>query len=199
MPIALSIQLPNELWKQKYNAISSTQLHALGEKKYTVNGVFQYVEFDEAVQGAAGMACYWVDKNPLNGKVSCDVSENGGAEAVFAGILMAALSDGKFGWILKEGPVTLSNDILNTVAAANATADCPVNPSPAIGDRVIPAADTDGRFAYLLVEEGDSDAQDVASLEASIEKMTVNLPRVCGIVTALTSGAPTIMLKVQDW
>lgn len=197
--VFLSIDPQKYAWPQKYNISSSTKQGVLGEKIRTLNAVFQYVEFDEAVDGSAGMLTYWVGQNPLSGKVSCDVSANGGAAAKPAGFLVCAMTDGKYGWILKEGPISLIGDVKNTVAECNATADCPVNASPAVGDRVIPAAVTDGYLAYLLEEEGDSDDQDVTSLEASIQKIQQNLPRTVGYMTSVTTSAQSIMAKITDW
>lgn len=197
--VFLSIDPQKYAWPQKYNQAQSTQNGVLGEKIRTLNAIFQYVEFDGEVDGSAGMICYWVDKNPLGGLVSCDVSVCGGAAAKPAGFLVCAMTDSKFGWILKEGPISLIGDVKNTVAEANATADCPVNSSPAIGDIVIPAAVTDGYLAYLLQEEGDEDDQDVASLEASIIKMQQNLTRTVGTMTNVTASSQSIMARIKDW
>ena len=197
--VFLSIDPQKYAWPQKYNQAHSTQKAILGEKIQTLNALFQYVEFDGTVEGSAGMISYWVGKNPLEGKVSCDVSDCGAAEAKPAGFLICSMTDGKFGWILKEGPISLIGDVKNTVAESNATTDCPVNPSPAIGDYVLPAAVTDGYLSYLLEEEGDSSDQDLVSLEASIKKIQQNLPRVVGYMTSITTSAQSIMACIKDW
>lgn len=197
--IIISLNPQKLVWPQRYNVAHSEKLAVLGEKIRTANAEFQYVQFKEAVDGYAGMICYWLDGDPSDGYVSCDVSANGATLAKCAGMLMCAMTADKYGWILKKGgPISPYDDVLNTVAECNASADCPVA-TPAVGLNLIPAAVTDGRLAYLLQEEGDSDDQDVASLEASIEKMQQNMPRKCGFITTVTTGAQKIFLNVPDF
>jgi hypothetical protein len=199
MAVSISVNPQKLAWPQLYNIAHSEQLATLGEKIRTANAEFQYIKFTEAVDGYAGMCSYWVDGDPTAGYISCDVSANGGSIARCAGVLLCAMTANKFGWILKKGgPMSLYADVLNTVAEANGTADAPVA-TPAIGLPIIPAAVTDGKFAYLLQEEGDSSDQDVASLEASIEKMQQNMPRICGRMSAIGTGVQKAFFNIPDW
>lgn len=193
----LKSDVQKQAWPQAYNVASSAIQATLGEVFRTANARFRYVLFSKGsgIDGAAGKACYYDSKDRDACTVTADVSAEGGADAVLAGVFVGTVADGKYCWILEEGPIALGLDCGTSIAESNASADAPLV-ALSVGKLIIPSATVDGGFTNLLGEEGDSDAQDVASLQASIVKMCVNLPRVCGRLMDVTASAMRAYIKV---
>ena len=188
-----SIDVQKRGWPQKVTTSSETQLATLGERFRTKNAEFEYILYDEgagSVAGLAGMLVSYSDKDPEAATVTPDISDAGAKAAVPAGFLMCAMSDGEYGWILKEGYLELNSDITVTAAASNTTNATEV--AIAVGDRVMPSVSVDGGLAKFLSE---NDADDAAETEEALVNMCENIWRIVGIVTDVTASAMRIKAK----
>lgn len=114
---------------------------SVGTVAWFVNKAYKFVEYKEATaatDGVAGeVAYYYTLDGHKNNQVTSDLSDS---VEVGAGVLMANMSEGEFGWVQIKGPATLTialtagadGDPLTPTGAADGTLDV----SAAVTDNV---------------------------------------------------------------
>lgn len=124
-----------QVFVQALTERSTTQKDSLGDIRWEGNKCYKYVVFNDGAANEAGVAgevCYYYGASGVgtagydDSEVTSDISDS---VEVGAGVLVAALDDGEYGWIQIKGSATLAlgltdgadGDPLTPTGSANGT------------------------------------------------------------------------------
>lgn len=102
---------------------SATEKDTLGDIRWEGNKCYKYVQYNDgsAVAAVVGQAAYYYLNSGYEGnQVTSDLSDS---DEVGAGILMAVLGDGEYGWVQIKGFATMS------IAFESGTDGSPLTPT----------------------------------------------------------------------